>query len=73
MVIDDEEENNDFNIRIKLEMDHELIISFNIIVKFSGGDISPRLSCKFKFELVDDFNYRISEKSTEHHNEDKEI
>lgn len=63
MVIDEEEENNDFNIKIKVEMDHELLIDFNIIVKFSGGDINSKLSAKYKFELPDDFNFRVSEKA----------
>ena len=62
MAVEEEEENNDFNIKIKLEMDHEPLINFDVLVKFSGGDISSKLSAKYKFELVDDFNFKVYEK-----------
>jgi hypothetical protein len=63
LTVEEEEENNDFNIKVNLEMDHELLASFDIIIKFSGGDISSKLSAKYKFNLADDFNYRVSEKN----------
>jgi len=64
MLIDEEEENNDFNIRIKLDMDNEPLIDFDIIVKFTGQEVSSKLSAKYKFELSDNFNFRVSEKIT---------
>jgi hypothetical protein len=32
----------------------------NIIVKFSGGEFSGKLSAKYKFDIPDNFNYLIS-------------
>lgn len=64
MVVEDEEENNDFNIRIKLDMDDIQLINFNIGISFSGAEMSSKLSAKHKFELSDDFNFRVSEKMT---------
>ena len=69
-VVEEEEENNDFNIKIDLEMDNKLLINFNILVKFSGSGISPKLSAKYKFELCDDFNFRVSEKLNQLKDED---
>lgn len=57
-----EEENNDFKIKIRLELDDEALIDFFITVKFSGGEMSGKLSAKYKFELADNFNYIISKK-----------
>lgn len=62
MVVEDEEENNDFTIKLILEMDEKPLITFNILVKFSGYEMSSKLSAKYKFELSDDFNFRISQK-----------
>ena len=33
-----------------------------IFVKFTGGEMSSKLSAKYKFELADDFNYIIAQK-----------
>jgi hypothetical protein len=63
MMVDDEEENNDFNIKVKLNMDSKPLLSLNILIKFSGGDISSKLSAKYKFDLVDDFNFLVSNKN----------
>jgi hypothetical protein len=60
--VSDEEENNDFNIKIKLEMDENVLIDMSIIVKFTGGEMSGKLSAKYKFELAPNFNYLISKK-----------
>lgn len=62
MLVDEVEENNDFNIKVKVEMDEKQLIDFNITVKFSGGEINSKLSAKYKFTLSDDFNFRVSEK-----------
>ncbi len=63
-VNEDEEELNDFNIKLKLELEDKKLIDMYIIVKFTGGDMSGKLSAKYKFELAPDFNYQISQKLT---------
>jgi hypothetical protein len=61
--VSEEEENNDFVIKIKLELDEETLIDMFITVKFSSGEMSGKLSAKYKFELSDNFNYLISKKN----------
>ena len=61
--VSEEEDNNDFNIKIILEQENKPLITFFIQVKFSGGEMSGKLSAKSRFELADDFNYVISKKS----------
>jgi hypothetical protein len=34
----------------------------SVIVRFTGGEMSGKLSAKYKFELSPDFNYIISKK-----------
>ena len=62
MLVDDVEENNDFNIRMSLDLDGDTLINCDISVKFSGGDISSKLTAKYKFEPVDNFNLLVSNK-----------
>ena len=62
MIVDKEEENNDFTIKLKLELDNDLLMNCNVVVTFSGGDISSKLSAKYKFEPVGNFNTLISNK-----------
>jgi hypothetical protein len=62
LVVSNEEENNDFNIKLILEMDDKPLVSMNVLVKFSGGEMSGKLSSKYKFDLPEDFNYRVSKK-----------
>ena len=61
--VSEEEDNNDFNVKIILEQEEKPLINFFIQVKFSGGEMSGKLSAKSKFELAPDFNYVISKKS----------
>lgn len=61
-VNEDDEEMNDFNIKIILEMDENPLINMNILVKFASGEMSGKLSAKYKFDLADNFNYLISKK-----------
>ena len=51
-----------FNFKLILELDNQPLINCNIQVKFSGGEVSNKLSAKFKFEPVDNFNVLISNK-----------
>lgn len=63
LVVSDEEEKNDFNIKLNLELDGEELINMDILVKFTGGEMSGKLSSKYKFELSSNFNYIISKKN----------
>ncbi len=58
--VSDEEEKNDFNIELKLELDENPLLNMNISVKFTGGEMSGKLSAKYRYELSPDFNYQIS-------------
>jgi len=58
--IQEDEESNDFCIKVKLLHNEEELISMNIIIKFSGGEFSGKLSAKYKFTIPDNFNYLIS-------------
>jgi hypothetical protein len=57
-----EEEENDFKIKIQLLLDDNKLIDMNILVKFTGQEMSGKLSTKYKFDLADNFNYIISKK-----------
>lgn len=60
--VSEEEEKNDFTIKIKLDLDDNTLIDMFILVKFSGGEMSGKLSAKYKFDIADNFNYLISRK-----------
>lgn len=60
--VSEEEENNDFKIKIKLLLQDQTLIDMFIIIKFTGGELSGKLSAKYKFEVSDNFNYLISTK-----------
>ena len=62
MVIDNEEENNDFVIRMIINMDKSPLLNCDISVKFTGGEMSGKLGAKFKFEPVDNFSILIANK-----------
>jgi hypothetical protein len=74
---EEDEELNDFKIRINLELDDKKLIDMVIFVKFTGGEMSSKLSAKYKFELADDFNYIIAQKRLAEfqpkENEDEEV
>ncbi len=60
--VSEDEDNNDFNMVIKLDLDDDTLLEMLITIKFSGGEMSGKLSAKHKFELSDNFNYLISKK-----------
>lgn len=60
--VSQEEDSNDFRMEIILEDDGQPLINFDVVIKFSGGEMSGKLSAKYKFELADNFNYLISKK-----------
>ena len=61
-VSEDVEDDNDFKMEIKLEIDDQTLIDMFVIVKFSGGEMSGKLTSKYKFEIAPNFNYLTSEK-----------
>ena len=60
--VNEDEDKNDFTIKIKLELDDTTLIDMFIVVKFSSGEMSGKLSAKYKFDIADNFNYLISKK-----------
>lgn len=63
--VSEEEEMNDFKIKVKLELDEDTLVDMEVIVKFSGSEMSGKLSAKYKFDIADNFNYLISKKNIE--------
>lgn len=62
LTVSKEESKNDFDIKLKVTLDGEDLVNMNITVKFTGGEMSGRLSAKYEFELPSSFNYTISKK-----------
>lgn len=58
-------EDNNFRIKIKLELDENNLMDCNVIVKFSGAELGSKLSATYKFEPDDRFNFLIIEKMKE--------
>ncbi len=58
--VENEEANNNFKFRIKLLLSDEILANMSIIIGFSGGEFSGKLSAKYKYEVGDNFNYIIS-------------
>ena len=61
-IVSEEEENNDFNFKVRLELDDEELLALDVTIKFSGGEMSGKLSAKHKFDMAEKFNYIISKK-----------
>jgi hypothetical protein len=59
-----QEEDSRFKIKIALELDNQSFINMDILVGFSGGEFSSKLSAKYKFEIPSNFNYLISKKES---------
>lgn len=62
--VSEEEESNDFKIKMKLELDGSKLLDMTIVIKFSN-EMSGKLSAKYKFDLSSNFNYIIATKKTE--------
>ncbi len=60
-----DDENNDFKFKVLVELDNKKLIDLVINIKFGSGEMSGKLSAKYKFDLVDDFNLRIREKGNQ--------
>ena len=61
--VNEDDEENDFNVKIKLELDGENLIDMIVNVVFTGGEMSGKLSAKHKFELAPNFNYLLTNKT----------
>lgn len=55
---------NNFHFIMKMEMDTNKLLDLNIEVKFSGGEMSGKLSAKYNFDVSMNFNYLVSKKQT---------
>jgi hypothetical protein len=62
--VNEDEEMNDFLIKIKLELDENTLVDMQVIVKFASSEMSGKLSAKYKFDIADNFNYLISKKQS---------
>jgi hypothetical protein len=60
--VSEDEDMNDFPIKVLIELGDETLIEMLVAVKFSGGEMSGKLSAKYKFDLADNFNYLVSKK-----------
>jgi hypothetical protein len=58
--VSQEEEANDFKIVLRLEWEEKPLINMHTSIRFSGGEMSGKLSSKWSFELVPDFNLKMS-------------
>lgn len=61
-LIERTEEDNNFKIKLLIELDENKLMDCVITVKFSGGELSSKLSSTFKFEPADNFNFLLIEK-----------
>lgn len=59
---ENEEELNDFQIKINLELDEDELVNMVIFIKPTGGEMSAKLSAKYKFDFNDKFNLLINKK-----------
>lgn len=65
----DDEENN-FKIKLILNMDSQKLLDLLITINFTGGEMSSRLSSKFKFIPVTNFNLILTNKMRREIDED---
>jgi hypothetical protein len=62
MIVSEEEESNDFKMKMKLKLDGEELMKCDVLIRFSGGEVNSKLSATFKFEPVPNFNMIVSNK-----------
>lgn len=58
--VSEDEDMNDFPLKIVVDLDDEKLIELLVAVRFGGGEMSGRLSAKYRFDLADNFNYVVS-------------
>lgn len=75
-LVKEDEDDNNFKIKIKLLLDDEELINMNVIIKMTS-EMSGRLTCKYTSDLSSHFNYLVSLKQQsvkdKQKNEDIEI
>ncbi len=64
----EEEENNDFRVKVKLILDESKLMDLNIHIKMTK-EMSGKLTASYKFDLSSQFNYLISSKREQGTNE----
>lgn len=57
---EEDDDLNDFNMKVRMLYNNEQLLKFNILVKFTGGEFSNRLSAKYKFDIPKNFNYTLN-------------
>jgi hypothetical protein len=57
---EEEDEKNDFCIKVRLSIEEKDIADLDISIKCVGGEFTGKLGAKYKFDLADDFNYSIA-------------
>jgi hypothetical protein len=62
--ITDSEDDNNFGIVIRVEMDTDKLLDLDIDIKFAGGEMSGKLNAKYSFDISKNFNYLVSKKQT---------
>lgn len=60
--VNEDEDMNDFPIKVRFELDGETLIEMLVAIKFGAGEMSGKLSAKYRFDLADNFNYLVSKK-----------
>jgi len=65
LIDSDELEDNNFKFKIFLELDDYKLIDCIITIRFTGSELSSKLSASYKFEPTDNFNYLVTEKIKE--------
>jgi hypothetical protein len=57
----DSDNNGEFPIKLVLSIDDKELVKSDIYVKFSGSEMSGKLTAKYKFDLAKNFNHLITE------------
>jgi hypothetical protein len=65
LIDSDELEDNNFKFKVVVELDDKKLMDCLITVRFTGSELSSKLSASYKFEPADNFNYLITEKMKE--------
>jgi len=65
LIDSDELEDNNFKFNISIELDDNKLMDCIITIRFTGSELSSKLSASYKFEPTDNFNYLVTEKIKE--------
>ena len=57
---EEDDDLNDFTMKVRMLYNNEQLLKFNILVKFTGAEFSSRLSAKYKFDIPKNFNYTLN-------------